>query len=170
MGEWGRSYSPIILMRQGAVVLDSIAVTKRFYARFKVERAAFLTAVQGIPTETERGEYASLMLNRLMFVYFLQYKGLLDGDSRYLSRRLSMVQATEGQDAFYRHFLLPLFHEGLAGKQPQTAHSTLLLGNIPRLGLSLFKEHILERYPTTIFITDQAFVRLFAFFDNYQWR
>lgn len=151
-------------------MLDSTIVTKRFYARFKVERATFLTAVQGIPTETEHVEYVSLMLNRLMFVYFLQYKGLLDSDSRYLSRRLSIVQATEGKDAFYRHFLLPLFHEGLAGKQPQTAHSALLLGNIPRLGLSLFKEHILERYPTTIFITDQAFVRLFAFFDNYQWR
>src|SRR5438105_972660 len=110
MGEWGRSYPPLMLMRWGAVVLDSTAVTKRFYAHFKVERAAFLTAVQGIPTETERVGYASLMLNRLMFVYFLQHGGLLDGDARYLSRRLDMVQASGGKDAFYHHFLLRFFH------------------------------------------------------------
>jgi N-6 DNA Methylase len=170
MGEWGRSYSPIILMRQGAVVLDSIAVTKRFYARFKVERAAFLTAVQGIPTGTERVGYASLMLNRLMFVYFLQHSGLLDGDTDYLSHCLSMMQASEGKDAFYHHFLLRFFHEGLGSKQPQMVLCTTLLGNIPCLGLSLFKEHILECSPTTIFIADEAFVQLFAFFDSYQWQ
>jgi hypothetical protein len=157
-------------MRQGAVVLDSRAATKRFYARFKVERAAFLTAVQGIPTETECVEYASLMLNRLMFVYFLQYKGLLDGDTKYLSRRLSMVQAAEGKDAFYHHFLLRFFHERLGGKQSQMELSTMLLGNIPYLGLSLFNEHILECNPRAIFIADEAFVRLFAFFDSYQWQ
>ena len=151
-------------------MLDSTAVTKRFYARFKVERTAFLTAVQGIPTETERVGYASLMLNRLMFVYFLQRSGLLDGDTRYLSGRLDMMQVAEGTDAFYRHFLLRFFHEGPGSKQPQMTLSTTLLGNIPCLSLSLFEEHILERHPTTIFIADEAFVRLFAFFDSYQWR
>ena len=153
-------------MRQGKAVLDSTAVTKRFYARFKVERAAFLASTEGIPTETERVEYGSLILNRLIFVYFLQQKGLLDGNTNYLCSRLHMLQASRGKGTFYRHFLLRFFREGLGGKQAQTVDADALLGKLPHFHIGLFKEHPLEHAPTSVFIADEAFVRLFAFFDR----
>ena len=37
------------------------------------------------------------MLNRLMFVYFIQKKGFLDGDPDYLRNRLQQVRAPQGQ-------------------------------------------------------------------------
>ena len=61
------------------------------------------------------------MLNRLMFIYFLQKKGFLDGDEHYLRNRLKQVQARKGKgkfQTFYRVFLLALFHEGFS-KQPK---------------------------------------------------
>ena len=55
------------------------------------------------------------MLNRLMFVYFIQKKGFLDGDRDYLRNRMRQVRARAriSSISFYRYFLLRLFHEGL---------------------------------------------------------
>ena len=64
----------------------------------------------------DREWYASVMLNRLMFLYFIQRKGFLADDDKYLRNRLNMVRQQHGSDkffTFYRHFLMRLFHEGL---------------------------------------------------------
>ncbi len=63
---------------------DVDKVTKKFYDRFKAEHAAFLKLIKGIETDADLEWYTSLMLNRLMFVYFIQKKGFLDGDADYL--------------------------------------------------------------------------------------
>src|SRR5579864_5225216 len=91
---------------------DMDRVTKRFYDRFKGEHTAFLQFIEGITSSTDRQWYASLMLNRLMFIYFIQKKGFLDDDEDYLSNRLRALQATERKTAFfsfYRAFLCRLF-------------------------------------------------------------
>ena len=88
--------------------------------RFKAEHAAFLKLIKGIKAIADLEWYTSLMLNRLMFVYFIQRKGFLDGDSNYLRNRMRMVREARGKDkfqSFYRYFLLRLFHDGL-GKAP----------------------------------------------------
>jgi hypothetical protein len=56
--------------------------TKRFYDRFKTERDAFEKFLQGIPDNGLARWYVSVMLNRLMFIYFIQKKGFLDGNPR----------------------------------------------------------------------------------------
>ena len=55
-------------------------ITKRFYDRFKTEHAQFLKCLSGIPDDEMQRWYASVMLNRLMFIYFIQKKGFLDDD------------------------------------------------------------------------------------------
>lgn len=60
---------------------DVERVTKRFYDQFKTEHKAFLDFVSGITDLADREWYASLMLNRLMFIYFMQRKGFLNGES-----------------------------------------------------------------------------------------
>ncbi len=59
-------------------------VTKKFYERFKKEHTAFLEFIEGIEKNVDRDWYASLMLNRLMFIYFIQKKGFLDENKNYL--------------------------------------------------------------------------------------
>lgn len=154
---------------RGAFDVDR--VTKRFYDRFKAEHAAFLQFVQGIADQGDREWYASLMLNRLMFVYFIQKKGFLDGDANYLRNRLKSLRMRNGGDkflSFYRHFLLRLFHEGL-GQQARSSDLDALLGTIPYLNGGLFDVHDLERNYEDIQIPDEAFEKIFDFFDAYQW-
>jgi len=143
-------------------------IARRFYERFTDEHAAFLPCIQGIADPAERARYATLILNRLMFLYFIQRRGFLDGDGDYLAHRLRMVQAEAGAHTFYRHFLLRLLHEGLArAEHPTTARH--LFGSVPRLDGNLFAPHELERRYSAIQIKDTAFERIFAFLDGYHW-
>lgn len=145
--------------------------TKKFYERFKKERSAFEKFVQGIP-DVEMGKwYVSVMLNRLMFVYFIQKKGFLDGDPDYLRNRLRAMQQRHGGDqfySFYRYFLLRLFHEGL-GQPNHDAELEALVGRVPYLNGGIFQEHQVEQQYPDIQISDDAFARIFDFFDQYQW-
>jgi hypothetical protein len=153
---------------------DVDRVTRRFYDRFKREHGDFLAFVQGIEEQADREWYASVMLNRLMFIYFIQRKGFLDGDPDYLRNRLERCKRERGRDkfySFYRFFLLRLFHEGL-GSKTRTQELEDLLGKIPYLNGGLFDIHELEsteRYGKTIRIPDQAFEQIFDYFDQYQW-
>src|ERR1700693_1560628 len=56
---------------------DVEKVTKRFYDRFQKEHGAFMSLINGIQELNEqkpenRAWYTSVMLNRLMFIYFIQ--------------------------------------------------------------------------------------------------
>ncbi|HWO43127.1 MAG TPA: SAM-dependent methyltransferase, partial [Candidatus Eisenbacteria bacterium] len=153
---------------------DVERVTKRFYDEFRKQHAAFLKFIQGIPVKEDREWYASVMLNRLMFIYFIQRKGFLDGHLDYLRDRLIRTKREFGKDkfySFYRYFLLRLFHEGL-GSRERTPELEKLLGRIPYLNGGLFDIHELERpdrYGKAIQIPDEAFEAIFDYFDRWQW-
>ena len=146
-------------------------VTKQFYDKFKKQHTSFLSFIKGIKEKVDQDWYASLMLNRLMFCYFIQRKGFLDDNKNYLRDKLKESQARKGKDrfySFYRSFLMVLFHQGLGNPE----HSTELrkdIGRIPYLNGGLFDEHELEKKYTGIDISDKAFEAIFDFFDDYEW-
>jgi hypothetical protein len=145
-------------------------VTKKFYEGFKKEHTAFLSFINGIAESQDKDWYASLMLNRLMFIYFIQKKGFLNNDKFYLKTKLSETQAYKGKDkfySFYRNFLLVLFHQGLGS--PDHSKVEAELGKVPYLNGGLFDVHELEVTYTGIQIEDKAFERIFDFFDQYEW-
>ncbi len=152
---------------------DREKITKKFYESFKEQHEQFLGFITGITNKADQQWYASLMLNRLMFVYFIQKKRFLDGDIDYLKNRLAQVKATKGDDqfhSFYRAFLLKLFHGGLAvPKNQRDAETIKLLGTIPYLNGGLFEPHLLEAEGNSIQISDAAFEGVFDFFDQYEW-
>ena len=77
--------SLIDVARRVRAALDIERVTKRFYSGFSRSAPGFSRTDQGVPDERQRRWYASVLLNRLMFIYFLQKKGFLDsGDLNYL--------------------------------------------------------------------------------------
>ncbi|MBE2199529.1 MAG: Eco57I restriction-modification methylase domain-containing protein [Anaerolinea sp.] len=145
--------------------------TKKFYDLFKKDRDAFEKFIQGIPDVDMSKWYVSVMLNRLMFIYFIQRKGFLNGDRNYLRNRLQIMQERYGDDqfySFYRYFLLRLFHDGL-GKPDHDPELEALIGKVPYLNGGIFQLHqVEEKYPD-IQISDDAFRRIFDFFDQYQW-
>ena len=152
---------------------DRDRISRSFYDKFKAQHEAFAEFIEGLSAASDKAWYASLLLNRLMFVYFIQKKGFLDGDENYLANRLAQVQATAGKDkfhSFYRQFLRRLFHEGLGqAKNERDPELTRLIGDVPYLNGGLFAVHELEEANPGIDIPDAAFERLFRFFDAYDW-
>ncbi|MYB95562.1 SAM-dependent methyltransferase [Candidatus Poribacteria bacterium] len=145
-------------------------VTKKFYDRFKKEHDTFLKFLNGIPDEEMQKWYVSVMLNRLMFIYFIQKKNFLDSDQNYLSTKLTESQ-TNATNAYYKEFLCPLFFEGFAKPENErSGEMKRLLGKIPYLNGGIFQKHQLETlYGESIDIPDKAFEQLFKFFEQYQW-
>ncbi len=149
--------------------LSAEQVNKKFYTRFKRVYASFLTGIQGLPDQAERQTYALLVLNRLLVLSFLQQHGLLDDTTDYLSAHLHAVQRSQGQDRFYRHYLLPLFFER-SGTSRWLVEHDVRFGRIPALDLDLFQPHAVERANPSIDIPDAAIAQVLSFFAAYQWR
>lgn len=163
---------------QGAFAVNSEKITKDFYSGFKKEHTAFTQFITGIDDHIEdrnnynKQWYTSVMLNRLMFCYFIQKKGFLDMDFDYLRHKLDEHTAGRSEGTFFRSFYLDflrrLFEDGLndPGRNPEFEHR---FGKIPYLNGGMFDEHPLEHDYADIDIADEAFVRLFDFFDTWRW-
>lgn len=149
--------------------LDVERVTKRFYDLFKKERDAFAKLLTGIPDKQLHSEYVSVMISRLMFLHFIQDKGLLAGQRDYLKQRFAESQH-QGEDRFYRHFMRPLFFQGLATPEEDRPEAIRkLLGKVPYLNGGLFAEREIEKGDQAINIPDRAFASILEFFGRYQW-
>lgn len=152
---------------------DVERLTKRFYESFKKEHDAFLGFIHGLDDIEEKRWYASIMLNRLMFVYFVQRKGFLDNNQNYMRDKMRQMQTEEVEGnflTFYKRFLLKLFLEGLgrtrSSREPEVDR---LIGDIPYLNGGLFDVHGIEESNPNLDIPDEAFERVFDFFDRYDW-
>ena len=156
--------------RRARKAFDVEKVTKKFYDRFKTEHEKFLKFLKGIPEDKFQAWYISVMLNRLMFIYFIQKKGFLDNNNDYLSSGLRKSKE-RSKNGYYKDFLCPLFFEGFAKKEEDRKPETnRLLGKVPYLDGGLFQRHQIEKlHDKEIQIEDAAFENLFAFFEQYNW-
>ena len=161
---------------QGTFIINSEKITKDFYTGFRKEHTRFAQFITGIDDNIEPKKnqnkqwYTSVMLNRLMFCYFIQKKGFLDLNVNYLRDKLTMVQQQRNGKfyTFYKGFLRSLFHDGLNSPRHERDFQQKY-GRIPYLNGGMFDEHELEKIYPNIDIADEAFESLFAFFDNWHW-
>ncbi|MDP2919394.1 MAG: hypothetical protein Q8O43_04155 [Dehalococcoidia bacterium] len=76
-----------------------------------------------LKTEPEALCQAQLLMDRLVFLYFVQKKNWLNGEPAYLYLRFrKCYEADHGQDTFYRERLLPLFR-ALSHRAAQRPHT-----------------------------------------------
>ena len=157
--------------------VNSERLTRDFYTGFRRQHTAFCNFITGINDHVETRNnrdkqwYASVMLNRLMFCYFIQKKGFLNNDKNYLQTKLAWCQLRKGTDqfySFYKSFLLQLFFGGLNAPKHDTSFEQEF-GRIPYLNGGMFDKHQLERDYENIEICDEAFQQLFNFFDRWEW-
>ena len=110
-------------------------------------------------------DYIKKMFGRIVFLYFLQRKGWLDGNRQYMH---DLFYNSDKKDNFLDSVLEPLFFEVLNTDKPyRTSAAKALPGseNIPYLNGGLFaRDEIDER---TCIFKEEYFERLFAFLDSY---
>ncbi len=142
-------------------------VTKQFYERFKKEHARLADEIVGVDDPALRQRYAGLVLNRLMFVYFLQKKGFFfdphgKPDHDYLKNRLNI-------ENYFRQFLQPLFFEHLGATTSPPPAYTKIFGKVPFLNGGIFERHPVENQHPDLDVPNRALKNVFDFFDQYRW-
>ncbi|MFM6173530.1 MAG: DNA methyltransferase, partial [Sphaerospermopsis kisseleviana] len=157
---------------------DIQKVSKDFFNKFQEKHLQFVTFIKGIENTKEANWYASVILNRLMFIYFLQKKGFLDdGNTNYLQDKLKISQS-QGQDLYYQEFLTTLFFDGFGKAEKfRNPDTPSVIGKIKYINVGLFSPHIIEeKYNVTstslsnrIQISDTAFEEIFKLFSGYTW-
>jgi hypothetical protein len=143
-------------------------VIKKFYGRFRAEHEAFLKSIGGIFDDDQLRSYATVLLSRLMFVYFIQSKGFLPAD--YLRSRLIESKA-RGKDRFYPDVIRPLFSNSFAferGGRPPARKKTARASRVKTGQRPI--DAIESARAVKARIPDAAFERAIDFFDQYHWR
>jgi hypothetical protein len=123
--------------------LASEGVTPRFFRAFRatLER---LTDRLAVPrSRSERHTLALTALTRVLFLYFVQAKGWLDGDRRYLIHRFDESVATRRH--FHRQVFDPLCFGALNRPASGRSGAARALGRLPFLNGGLFEPTALER-------------------------
>lgn len=153
------------------LLINNHKITKKFYEEFRKYHKKLISYITGIDNALDKDWYASVMLNRLMFCYFIQKRGFLDSDTNYLRNRMRNCRENLGSNqfySFYKNFLMKLFHNGL-GSTNHDADLLTLIGSVPYLNGGLFEIHEIEEKYQNINVLDEAFERIFDFFDHWDW-
>ena len=143
----------LLAAREGADVvrvferaLDREALTRQFFERFRTSvqqtTAALREAFRSETAESAAAE-ALLILSRILFLYFVQQKGWLNGERRFLVDRLDET-LRDGRE-YFATVLAPLFFGCLNTPIAQRSASAKRLGEIPYLNGGLFDPSPFER-------------------------
>lgn len=150
----GATETALALSLRVGEALSSEGVSARF---FKAFRATLERLTDRLETPRSRGDRHTLALTaltRVLFLYFAQAKGWLDGDAQYLIHRFDgALQAHRG---FHRHVFEPLCFGALNRPPHERSRTARLLGRLPFLNGGLFEATALERRHGTARWTNEA--------------
>src|SRR5881296_2247245 len=123
--------------------LASEAVTPRFFKAFRTVLERLADRLAAPRSRAERHALALTALTRVLFLYFVQAKGWLDGDRRYLIHRFEAGLAL--RHGFQHHVFDPLCFGALNKPMDGRSRDARALGNLPFLNGGLFEPTALER-------------------------
>lgn len=126
-----------------AEALGGEGVGTRFFQAFRSRWRDLTDALDRRLREEDRAGLALLQLNRILFLYFVQSKGWLDGRPDFLRQQVDRCLARRRQ--LHRQLLRPLFFGTLNRGADQRSAGASAFGNIPFLNGGLFEPHPLER-------------------------
>jgi len=126
-----------------ADLLGAEGIGRRFFRRFASLLAAFTEALAGSTPEAAARELALLQLTRVLFLYFVQARGWLDGRADFLAGEVAHCLSRRG--SLQRHLLAPLFFGTLNRPAAERSPAARTFGRIPFLNGGLFEPHPLER-------------------------
>ena len=146
-------------------VLSAEAVGESFFRAFQRTWERMAASLPEPVSEPDRHLVALHALTRVLFLYFVQAKGWLDGNPAYMR---TLLDATLGRGgAFHRRALDPLFFRTL--NQPAAERTGRGLGRIPYLNGGLFAPHPVERRLGHVHFPDDEWITAFeGLFDRYR--
>jgi hypothetical protein len=128
--------------------LDRESLTRQFFERFRravTDVSKAIRAATKEPQDAADGQ-ALLLLSRLLFLYFIQQKGWLNGERRFLVDRIEA--AVRERRGVYASLLRPLFFGCLNTAAHERNGVARRLGKIPYLNGGLFEPSAFEeRHP-----------------------
>jgi len=124
-------------------VLATEGVTPRFFRAFRGTLDRLTERLATPRSRVDRHALTLTALTRVLFLYFIQSKGWLNGDTRYVSRLLD--RALSGRHHFHRSFLQALCFGALNRRPAERGTAARSLGRIPFLNGGLFEPTPLER-------------------------
>jgi hypothetical protein len=140
-------------------VLGRDALTRRFYRALEGVVTHLAEGAATRASAADRREIALLWLSRLLFLSFLETKGWLDSDRRFLARHFEACAGHAG--GVHRRFLLPLFFGTLNTPVQRRAPAARAFGTIPFLNGGLFARSPVERRHGRLQFPDEALSRVF---------
>lgn len=126
--------------------LDRESVTREFFQRFRTAVHDVAAALHDAFPDEERDAVdaeALLILSRLLFLSFVQEKGWLNGERRFLVDRLHEQIRRRGE--FFADVLLPLFFGCLNTPLHERSSAARRLGCVPYLNGGLFEPSSFEQ-------------------------
>jgi len=123
--------------------LASEGVTPRFFRAFRDLVERFTDRLDPAIRAPDRRHLALTALTRVLFLYFVQAKGWLDGDPRYLPKLLD--ESLSQRRHFHRSALHPLCFGALNRPYGERRAGARALGAVPFLNGGLFEPTPLER-------------------------
>jgi hypothetical protein len=152
--------------------LDRESVTREFFQRFRSATrdvaAALAEACPGEERESIDAE-ALLILSRLLFLSFVQEKGWLNGERRFLVDRLEH-ETRRGRE-FFSGVLLPLFFGCLNAPLSERTLAARRLGTIPYLNGGLFEPSAFEQRHRELHLPNELLRRVLEeVFEKFDFR
>lgn len=140
----GKAESALALSLRIGEVLASEGVTPRFFRAFRATLERLTGQLPAPRSRVDRHALTLTALTRVLFLYFIQSKGWLNGDTRYVARLLDRALTTRRH--FHRSFLHALCFGALNRPPAERSAVARALGRIPFLNGGLFEPTALERH------------------------
>ena len=144
---------------QWVEILGRESISRRFFLALRDLVARLAYGASGNGSLEVRREIALLHVSRLLFLAFLEERGWLNADRRFLARAFDECAAKGGR--FQRRVLEPLFFGTLNTPAHRRAPLARSLGRIPFLNGGLFTRAPVERRARTLVMRDEDFGELF---------
>jgi len=141
-------------------ILGREAITRRFYRALERVMGELARRSTGRAGDAARGELALLNVSRLLFLSFLESRGWLNGDPRFLSTTFAHCMEHGGR--FHARALQPLFFGTLNTPMRSRARAARAFGRIPFLNGGLFARTPLERRHRHVTFPDDALGLVFS--------
>jgi hypothetical protein len=134
---------PLGYAARSAEALAAEPVGQRFFRAFRATLNQMTTGLPHYLPTSDGQALALLQLTRVLFLYFIQAKGWLDGRDGFLAQQID--QCLSRRRRIHRDVLRPLFFGTLNQKIGERSPGAQRFGAVPFLNGGLFEPHPLER-------------------------